>query len=54
MEVGRFPCNRLDCPNWDPCAGPSLPPKQKFQIMTAHPEPVECRIGRTLKRVDAV
>jgi hypothetical protein len=54
VEAGRFACNRLDCPNWDACAGPSLPPKQKFQVQTVHPEPVECRIGRTLKRVDAV
>jgi uncharacterized protein (UPF0179 family) len=54
VETGRYACNRLDCPNWDVCAGPSLPPKQKFQIATVHPEAVECRIGRTLKRVDAV
>jgi len=54
VEVGRYACQRLDCPNWSICAGPSLPPKQRYRIEKVHPEPVECRIGRTLKRVDAV
>ena len=54
VEVGRYACNRLDCPTWSICAGPSLPPKQRFRVETVHPEAVECRIGRTLKRVDAV
>jgi len=54
VEVGRFPCRRLDCPNWSICAGPSLPPKQRYRIETVDSEPAECRIGRTLKRVDAV
>ncbi len=54
VEVGRFACARIDCPNWTICAGPSLPAKQRFRVETVHPEPAECRIGRTLKRVDAV
>jgi uncharacterized protein (UPF0179 family) len=54
VDVGRYACLRLDCPNWTICAGPSLPVKQRYRIEKVHPEPVECRIGRTLKRVDAV
>ncbi|MGI0130676.1 MAG: UPF0179 family protein [Thermoplasmata archaeon] len=54
VEVGRYPCRRLDCPNWWICAGPNLPPKQRFRIERVDPEAAECRIGRTLKRVDAV
>jgi uncharacterized protein (UPF0179 family) len=54
VEVGRYPCNRLDCPNWQVCAGPSLPPKQRFKIQRVDPGPAECLIGRKLKRVDAV
>jgi uncharacterized protein (UPF0179 family) len=54
IESGRYPCRRLDCPNWWACAGPSLPPKQKYRITAVEPGPVECRIGRTLKRVQAV
>jgi hypothetical protein len=54
VEVGRFPCRRLDCPNWTVCAGPSLPANQKYRIERVYDEPAECRIGRTLKRVDAV
>ena len=54
VEVGRFSCNRLDCPNWAICAGPSLPPKQRFRVETVHAEPAECRIGRTLRRVEGI
>ena len=54
VESGRYPCRRLDCPNWWDCAGPTLPPKQRFRIERVEPEPAECRIGRTLKRVEAV
>jgi uncharacterized protein (UPF0179 family) len=54
VEVGRYPCRRLDCPNWSICAGPSLPAKQKYRIERIDAGPAECRIGRTLKRVDAV
>ncbi|MGC2034638.1 MAG: UPF0179 family protein [Thermoplasmata archaeon] len=54
IEVGRYSCTRLDCPNWDICASSLLPVKQRFRIGTVHPEAAECRIGRTLKRVDAV
>jgi uncharacterized protein (UPF0179 family) len=54
VEVGRYPCNRLDCPNWSICAGPSLPAKQKFRVTEVADGAAECRIGRTLKRVDAV
>ena len=54
VEVGRYPCRRVDCPNWWACAGPNLPPKQRFRIERVDDEPAECRIGRTLKRVDAV
>jgi uncharacterized protein len=54
VETGRYPCRRLDCPNWWVCAGPSLPSKQRFRIEHVEPGTAECRIGRTLKRVDAV
>lgn len=54
VEIGRYPCRRLDCANWWLCAGPSLPPKQRYRIEAVDPGPAECRIGRTLKRVDAV
>jgi len=54
VETGRYSCTRLDCPNWSICAGPSLPAKQRFRISEVHPGVAECRIGRTLKRVDAV
>jgi len=54
IETGRYPCRRLDCPNWWICAGPALPPKQRYRIERVDPGPAECLIGRTLKRVDAV
>jgi len=54
VEVGRYPCRRLDCPTWWVCAGPTLPSKQRYRIQTVDAGPVECRIGRTLKRVEAV
>jgi len=54
VEIGRFPCNRLDCPNWTVCAGPSLPSKQRFRIEQVDDDPATCLIGRTLKRVNAV
>lgn len=54
VEVTRYPCRRLDCPNWWICAGPGVPPKQRFRIEHVEEAPAECRIGRTLKRVDAV
>jgi len=54
VEVGRYPCRRLDCPNWSICAGPTLPPKQRYHVQKVDDEPAECRIGRTLKRVDAL
>jgi len=54
VEAGRYPCQRLDCPTWWACAGPSLPAKQKYRIESVEPGPVECRIGRTLKRVKAL
>jgi len=54
VEVGRYACRRLDCPHWWICAGPGLPPKQRYRIERVDPTPAECRIGRTLKRVDAV
>ncbi len=54
VEVGRYPCRRLDCSNWWICAGPEVPAKQRFRIERVDPEPAECKIGRTLKRVDAI
>jgi len=54
VEVGRFPCHRLDCPNWTICAGPSLPANQRYRIERVDDEAALCLIGRTLKRVDAV
>ncbi len=54
VEVGRYQCRRLDCSNWWTCAGPSLPSKQRFRVTTVKDGPAECRIGRTLKQVEAV
>ena len=54
VEVGRYPCRRLDCPNWSICAGPLMPAKQRYRIEKVDDAPAECRIGRTLKRVEAV
>ncbi len=54
VETGRYPCNRLDCSNWQACAGPSLPAKQRFRIQSVEPGLAECLIGRKLKRVEAV
>ena len=54
VEIGRYPCRRLDCPNWSICAGPSLPAKQKFRVTEVADGAAECRIGRSLKRIDAV
>jgi uncharacterized protein (UPF0179 family) len=53
VEVGRFGCQRLDCPNWDRCAGPLLPPKQRFRVEAADPSAATCLIGRRLRRIDA-
>jgi uncharacterized protein len=54
VEIGRYACARLDCPNWSICAGPSLPPKQRFRIVRVADEPAECRIGRNLRQVEVV
>ncbi len=54
VEVARYPCRRLDCPTWWICAGPALPAKQRYRIEAVAEGSAECRIGRTLKRVDAV
>lgn len=54
VDVTRTSCTRLDCPNWDICAGPSLPAKQRFRVESVDPLAATCLIGRTLKRVDAV
>ena len=54
VETGRDSCRRLDCPNWEICAGPTLPAKQRFRIESVQPEPAECRIGRSLRRVEAI
>ncbi|MCI4346912.1 MAG: UPF0179 family protein [Thermoplasmata archaeon] len=52
IELGRTDCHRLDCPNWDICAGPSLPAKQRFRIEKVESELAECRIGRSLRRAE--
>jgi uncharacterized protein (UPF0179 family) len=54
IELGRFGCNRIDCANWGICAGPSVPPKQKYRVEKVHPERAECLIGRTLRRIEVV
>jgi uncharacterized protein (UPF0179 family) len=54
VEAGRFACARMDCANYDACAGPSLPARQRFRIERIEPELTECRIGRALRRVEAV
>ena len=53
VETGRFECSRLDCPNWDVCAGPTLVGKSKFRIVKVDPARATCLIGRNLKRVEA-
>lgn len=54
VEVGRFECSRLDCPNWDACAGPTLSSKSKFRVVKVDAAKAACLIGRNLKRVEAV
>ncbi|MGI0053154.1 MAG: UPF0179 family protein [Thermoplasmata archaeon] len=54
IEVGRYDCRRLDCPNWGACAGPSIPPRQKFRIEKVHPGAAECRVGRTLRLIEVI
>jgi uncharacterized protein (UPF0179 family) len=54
IEVGRFACARIDCANWEDCAGPNLPTKQKFRIEKVHPERAECLIGRSLRRIEVI
>ncbi len=54
VEVSRFSCARLDCPNWSICAGPLVGPKQRFRVERVAPELAECRIGRTLRTVEAI
>lgn len=54
VEASRYPCARVDCPNWAPCAGPGLPGKQRFHVESVEPNPAECLIGRSLKRVAAI
>jgi uncharacterized protein len=54
VEVGRFDCVRMDCPNWDVCAGPSLGSKTKYRVVKVDPAKAICLIGRNLKRVEAV
>ncbi|HEV2316890.1 MAG TPA: UPF0179 family protein [Thermoplasmata archaeon] len=54
IEIGRYECRRIDCPNWDICAGPAVPPRQKYRIERVHSEPTECRIGRTLRKVEVI
>ena len=54
IEIGRYDCARLDCPNWEICAGPTLPPRQRFHIQSVQPEAAECRIGRSLRRVEVI
>ncbi|MHB8352110.1 MAG: UPF0179 family protein [Thermoplasmata archaeon] len=54
LEVGRYDCRRIDCPNWDVCAGPSVPTRQRYHVEKVHDGIAECRIGRTLRRVEVI
>jgi uncharacterized protein (UPF0179 family) len=54
IEIGRYDCRRIDCANWEICAGPGVPPRQKYRIERVHSEAAECRIGRTLRQVEVV
>ena len=54
VEIMRYPCHRLDCPNWSACAGPFVPEKQRFRVERLPPEPATCLIGRSLKLADVV
>lgn len=54
VEVARYPCRRLDCPNYDLCASAAVPARERFRIESVEPRAADCRIGRTLKRVEAV
>ncbi|MCI4335107.1 MAG: UPF0179 family protein [Thermoplasmata archaeon] len=52
IDLTRTDCHRIDCPNWQICAGPSLAPKQRFRIEKVDAEAAECRIGRSLRRAE--
>jgi uncharacterized protein (UPF0179 family) len=54
VDLERFGCRRLDCSNWGICAGPLVPAKQRFRVTQVDSERAECRIGRTLRRVEVV
>ncbi len=54
LDVERYDCGRLDCASWAVCAGPDVPTRQRFRIERVEPGPAECRIGRSLRRVEAV
>jgi uncharacterized protein (UPF0179 family) len=54
VEVGRYPCARMDCPNWSICAGPALNGKSRFRVVGVSSEKAVCLIGRNLKRVEAL
>ncbi len=54
VETGRYACDRMDCPNWDICAGPGLDGRSRYRVVRVEEERATCLIGRTLKRVEAV
>ncbi len=54
VEVERYPCNRMDCPNWEVCAGPALDGRSRYRVLRVEEGRATCLIGRTLKRVEAV
>jgi uncharacterized protein (UPF0179 family) len=54
LEVTRYNCRRIDCPNWERCAGPSVPPRQKFRLEKVHSGAATCLIGRSLRQVEVV
>lgn len=54
VEVGRYDCHRIDCPNWEICAGPSVPSRQRYHVEKVVPGAAECRIGRSLRRIEVI
>lgn len=54
IEIGRYDCRRIDCPNWEICAGPSVPPRQRYRLEKIDTEPATCLIGRSLRRVEVI
>lgn len=54
IELTRTDCRRIDCSNWQICAGPSVPIRQRFRVQSIESGPAECLIGRSLRRAEVL